>query len=167
MDLSPLVSALRVHEGHLNVVSSVCLVVFVPLQPTMHLAAQIVSHSLLRLVRPLLSHQRFPAGIKIFILDLGQVTSSALDFHSPMTLSKFLPRFSVMMAAAWTRSYSMEISSKSACILDLDFSALAILAWRESTVSSASAMRAWSLLRAISSSSTRPKPSVSYLDLHS
>merc|ERR1712107_715260 len=40
----------------------------------MHLAAQIVSHSLLRLVRPLLSHQRFSAGIKIFILDLGHLS---------------------------------------------------------------------------------------------
>merc|ERR1712012_1336908 len=45
-DLSPLVAALRVHEGHLNVVSSVRLVVVVPLQPTIHLAAKIVSHSL-------------------------------------------------------------------------------------------------------------------------
>merc|ERR1712107_937189 len=40
----------------------------------MHLAAKIVSHSLLRLVRPLLSHQRFSAGIKIFILDLGHLS---------------------------------------------------------------------------------------------
>ena len=35
--LSPLVTAFRVHEGHLNVVSSVGFVVVVPLQPTMHL----------------------------------------------------------------------------------------------------------------------------------
>ena len=39
--LSPLVAALRVHEGHLNVVSSVRLVVVVPLQPTMHLLKNI------------------------------------------------------------------------------------------------------------------------------
>ena len=30
-----------------------------------------------------------------------------LAFHSPITLSKFLPLFSVMMAAAWVRSYSI------------------------------------------------------------
>ena len=39
--LSPLVAAFRVHEGHLNVVSSVRLVVVVPLQPTMHLLKNI------------------------------------------------------------------------------------------------------------------------------
>lgn len=117
--LSPLVAALRVHEGHLNVVSSVRLVVVVPLQPTMHLlknipnknesfkhhtytsktkfhnyqdmlvnflyrcilinlnlAAKIVSHSLLRLVRPLLSHQRF--SWKRFLFHILHATSTNL-----------------------------------------------------------------------------------------
>merc|ERR1719188_2920342 len=50
------------------------------------------------------------------------IRSSALAFHSPTTLSKLRPRFSVIMAAAWVRSYSMPSSSSSASILDLDFS---------------------------------------------
>merc|ERR1719327_1249097 len=46
------------------------------------------------------------------------IRSSALAFHSPTTLSKLRPRFSVIMAAAWVLSYSMESSSSSLSILD-------------------------------------------------
>merc|ERR1719445_1659931 len=63
-------------------------------------------------------------------------TSAALDCHSPRTLSKFLPLFSVMRAAACTLSYSMARSSSSLFILTLDFSALATLVVRASTSSS-------------------------------
>merc|ERR1719234_1406363 len=94
-------------------------------------------------------------------------TSPALDCHSPRTLSKFLPLFSVMRAAACTLSYSMARSSSSLFILVLDFSALATLVVRESTSSSLSTILACSLLRAPSSSSTRPMPSVSKRDFHS
>merc|ERR1712227_525258 len=93
--------------------------------------------------------------------------SAALDCHSPRTLSKFLARFSVMRAAAWTLSYSMERSSRSVESLPLDFSALATLVERTSTSSSFSTILAWSLLRAPSSSSMRPIPSVSKRDFHS
>merc|ERR1719370_2059941 len=94
-------------------------------------------------------------------------TSAALDCHSPRTLSKFLPLFSVMRAAASTLSYSMARSSSSLFILVLDFSALATLLVRASTSSSFSTILDCSLLRAASSSSTRPMPSVSKRDFHS
>merc|ERR1719430_272424 len=94
-------------------------------------------------------------------------TSAALDCHSPRTLSKFLPLFSVMRAAACTLSYSIARSSSSLFIRVLDFSALATLVVRESTSSSLSTILACSLLRADSSSSTRPMPSVSKRDFHS
>merc|ERR1719166_798800 len=64
--------------------------------------------------------------------------SSAFAFHSPTTLSKFLPLFSVMIAAAWVRSYSMAMSSSSASIRIFDFSADPILALSASMCSSAS-----------------------------
>merc|ERR1719245_394581 len=95
------------------------------------------------------------------------IRSSAFAFHSPTTLSKFLPRFSVIIAAAWVRSYSMESSSSSASILDLDFSEEAILALRLSMTSSASWTREASLFLPPSSSSMRPRASTSYLDFHS
>merc|ERR1719236_132341 len=95
------------------------------------------------------------------------IRSSALAFHSPTTLSKLRPRFSVIMAAAWVLSYSMPISSSSASILDLDFSAEAILVLRASMCSSASWTREASLFLPPSSSSMRPRASTSYLDFHS
>merc|ERR1719357_1028197 len=93
-------------------------------------------------------------------------TSAAFNCHSPSTLSKFLPLFSVMRAAACTLSYSMARSSSSLFILVLDFSALATLVVRASTSSSFSTIFDCSLLRAASSSSTRPMPSVSKRDFH-
>merc|ERR1719384_2282881 len=95
------------------------------------------------------------------------IRSSALAFHSPTTLSKLRPRFSVIMAAAWVLSYSMPTSSSSASILDLDFSAEAILELRASMCSSASWTRETSLFLPPSSSSMRPRASTSYLDFHS
>ena len=41
--LSPLISALGVHEGHLDVVPPVGLVVAVPLQPSVHLGHKVSS----------------------------------------------------------------------------------------------------------------------------
>merc|ERR1719166_619006 len=95
------------------------------------------------------------------------IRSSALAFHSPTTLSKFLPRFSVMHAAAWVLSYSMASSSSSEFMRAADFSADPILAFRASMFSSASATLAASLCLDPSSSSMRPRASVSYLDFHS
>merc|ERR1712088_567029 len=95
------------------------------------------------------------------------IRPSALAFHSPTTLSKFLPRFSVMQAAAWVLSYSMASSSSSEFMRAADFSAAPILAFRASMFSSASATLAASLCLDPSSSSMRPRASVSYLDFHS
>merc|ERR1719350_2554118 len=95
------------------------------------------------------------------------IRSSAFAFHSPTTLSKFLPRFSVMQAAAWVLSYSMASSSSSEFMRAADFSADPILAFRASMFSSASATLAASLCLDPSSSSMRPRASVSYLDFHS
>merc|ERR1719150_1686125 len=98
---------------------------------------------------------------------ISAARSAALDCHSPRTLSKFLARFSVIRAAACTLSYSMEMSSRSVASLPLDFSALATLVLRTSTSSSFSTILDCSLLRAPSSSSMRPMPSVSKRDFHS
>jgi len=66
-DLFPFVSALWVHERHLNVVPSVGLVVTVPLQPPVHLSAQVIAHCLLCLLGPLLPHKRLSCGSKKII----------------------------------------------------------------------------------------------------
>merc|ERR1719412_1838141 len=95
------------------------------------------------------------------------VMSSPLAFHSPTTLSKLRPLFSVMMAAAWVLSYSICSSSRSTSILCLDFSVEATFWLRESITSSDSATREASLCLVDSSSSMRPSPSVSNLDFHS
>merc|ERR1719412_67023 len=95
------------------------------------------------------------------------VMSSPLAIHSPTTLSKLRPLFSVMMAAAWVLSYSICSSSRSTSILCLDFSVEATFWLRESITSSDSATLEASLCLVLSSSSMRPSPSVSNLDFHS
>ena len=83
------------------------------------------------------------------------------------TLSKFLPRFSVMTAAAWTLSYSNCRSSNSVTRRCLVFSVDDIFCPNVSTVSSASMRRAEILALLASNSSTLPSPSVSNLERHS
>ena len=83
------------------------------------------------------------------------------------TLSKFLPRFSVMTAAAWTLSYSSCRSSNSVTRRCLVFSVDDIFCPNVSTVSSASMRRAEILALLASNSSTLPSPSVSNLERHS
>ena len=83
------------------------------------------------------------------------------------TLSKFLPRFSVMTAAACTLSYSSCRSSNSVTRRCLVFSVDDIFCPNVSTVSSASMRRAEILALLASSSSTLPSPSVSNLERQS
>ena len=82
-------------------------------------------------------------------------------------MSKFLPRFSVMTAAACTLSYSSCRSSNSVTRRCLVFSVDDIFCPNVSTVSSASMRRAEIFALLASNSSTLPSPSVSNLERHS
>ena len=88
-------------------------------------------------------------------------------YFDEFTLSKFLPLFSVMTAAAWTRSYSSWRSSSSVSRRCLVFSVLATFWFNVSIVSSASPSRELSFCLLLSRSSIRPRPSVSNLERQS